>query len=295
MIHVLGSINIDYACAVEQLPAAGETVIGERLMLTPGGKGANQAIAARRAGANVMMTGAVGTDSVAEQAIYYLQQDNVQLDGIATLDGPTGCAFVFVDASSENQIVIIPGANGGVTASQAEQLPITSNDILLLQLEVPLAAVTAAAYKARETGARVIANLAPYQALPLEFFSAVDVLLLNETEAQQLAQEFSIDITRKPAGAISTHLKTTVVITLGSKGVVVSEENGTEFKVTGKAINAIDTVGAGDTFAGYLGTMLAEGKTMRDSVEIANSAAALACTKTGAQSAIPTIAELKNV
>ena len=295
MIHVLGSINIDYACKVEQLPSAGETIMGNRLLLTPGGKGANQAIAARRAGAEVMMTGAVGTDSVAEQAIQYLREDNVQLDGIVTLEGPTGCAFVFVDSSSENQIVIIPGANGGVTAEQAKQLPINNNDILLLQLEVPLPTVTTAAATAKNAGARVIANLAPYQSLPKEFFNSVDVLLLNETEAQQLAEELSIDISSNAAHSISAALNTTVVITQGSKGVVVSEKSGDQYSITGKTVDAVDTVGAGDTFAGYLGTMLAEGKSLQASVEIANSAAALACTKIGAQSAIPVIDELKDV
>lgn len=292
MIHVLGSINIDYSCAVEQLPVAGETTMGSRLMLTPGGKGANQAIAARRAGAKVKMNGAIGSDEVSDQAIAFLKTDGVDLDGVVTLPGPTGCAFVFVDSNSENQIVIIPGANAGVTAEQAVELSFDPNDVLLLQLEVPAASVIAAAKKANDSNATVIANLAPYQTLPTEFFNSIDILLLNETEAAQLAADFSIDGADDLASNIARHLNTSVVLTLGSKGVILIEKNGKPLSLPGHSVTAIDTVGAGDTFAGYLGTMLAQGNTLQTSCEIANRAAALACTKPGAQAAIPTIDEL---
>lgn len=292
MIHVLGSINIDYSCTVEQLPVAGETTIGSHLILTPGGKGANQAIAARRAGADVKMYGAIGTDEVADQATAYLRTDGVNLDGVTTLPGPTGCAFVFVDANSENQIVIIPGANAGVTAEQASGLIISQNDVLLIQLEVPLVAVIAAAKNAHNSHATVIANLAPYQTLPLKFFESIDILLINETEAAQLAADFSIAGNEDLASDIANHLNTSVVLTLGSKGVIIIEKQGKPLSLAGLPITAVDTVGAGDTFAGYLGTMLAQGKKLTESCEIANKAAALACTKPGAQAAIPTIVEL---
>ncbi len=292
MIHVLGSINIDYSCTVDQLPVAGETTIGKQLVLTPGGKGANQAIAARRAGAKVKMSGAIGSDEVSDQAIAYLKSDGVDLEGISTLPGPTGCAFVFVDASSENQIVIIPGANAGVTADHAKKLSISQNDVLLLQLEIPLDAVIAAAEKANNNKALVIANLAPYQTLPLEFFDTIDILLLNETEATQLAADFSISSNDNLASAIANYLSTSVVLTLGSKGVIAAETQAEPLSLPGQTITAVDTVGAGDTFAGYLGTMLAQGNTLKYSCEIANKAAALACTKPGAQTAIPTIDEI---
>ena len=292
MIHVFGSINIDYSCTVEQLPAAGETTIGNRLVLTPGGKGANQAIAARRAGAEVKMNGAIGTDEVAEQALAFLKADGVNLEGISTVPGPTGCAFVFVDASSENQIVIIPGANAGVTIEQAEKLSFTQDDVVLLQLEVPLSAVTACAKTAKTGNAKVIANLAPYQTLPRTFFDSVDILLLNETEAAQLAKDFSIEQTSQLAHSIADYLNTTVVLTLGAEGVAIADTKEGSVEISGRSVAAVDTVGAGDTFAGYLGTMLAQGKTLEKACEIANKAAALACTKPGAQSAIPTIDEL---
>ncbi len=295
MIHVLGSINIDYACTVATLPAAGETITGRALTLTPGGKGANQALAARRAGALVSMSGAVGSDQVADQALSLLKQDNVDLASVAKVDGPTGCAFVFVDAQSENQIVIIPGANDRVNNQQALELKVSQGDVLLLQLEIPRPAVIAAAAHASAKGATVIANLAPYQTMPPSFFESVDILLLNETEADQLAVDLGIDKTGGLAPQIATALSTTVVLTLGSQGVILVEKNSPAQTITGMNISAIDTVGAGDTFAGYLGAMLAAGHALSPACETANQAAALACTKPGAQTAIPTLEEVNQL
>jgi len=297
MIHVLGSINIDYSSTVTRLPAAGETVIGNNLQLTPGGKGANQALAASRAGAEVKLTGAVGTDEVAPQATSLLREAGVDLSSVATVSGPTGCAFVFVDDSSENQIVIIPGANGQVTEKHGEQLSITATDILLLQMEVPAEAVCASAKAAHDAGAQVIANLAPYQTMPRSFYHNVDVLILNETEAEQLSADLELQAIQpsdKPAEAlrIAETLHTQVIITLGSDGLVATEKDQTVIKIPGLNIDPIDTVGAGDTFAGFLGAMLARGSSLQNACKIANAAAALACTKVGAQTAIPTLDEL---
>ena len=154
MIHVLGSINIDYSVAVSHLPTPGETIAGKSLDLTAGGKGANQALAARRAGAEVRMNGAIGTDSVADAAVSLLKSGGVDLSGVKSIPGPTGCAFVFVDEQSENQIVIIAGANGSVSTEQASEMNISRDDILLLQLECPLQSVVAAAQHARQNGGK---------------------------------------------------------------------------------------------------------------------------------------------
>lgn len=297
MIHVLGSINIDYSSTVARLPAAGETVTGDNLQLTPGGKGANQALAARRAGAEVRMTGAIGSDEVAPQATALLKAAGVDLSSVAVIDGPTGCAFVFVDQSSENQIVIIPGANDAVSERQARQLSISADDVLLLQLEVPEATVCAGASKAHDAGATVIANLAPYKTLPASFFNDVTLLILNETEAAQLSADFNIAQTQKSdksaeALRIAEHLQTQVIITLGAEGLVATEQDNTVLRIPGLDIDPIDTVGAGDTFAGFLGAMLARGSSLQNACKIANAAAALACTRPGAQTAIPTLEEL---
>lgn len=300
MIHVLGSINIDYSTNVARLPTAGETVTGAELQLTPGGKGANQALAASRAGADVGLIGAVGTDEVATQATVLLREAGVDLSAVAVVDGPTGCAFVFVDERSENQIVIIPGANAAVTATHGQQLTISPADILLLQLEVPLAAVQSSAKTAHNAGAMVIANLAPYQTLPQSFFDDVDLLILNETEANLLSADLDLPPVQpadKSAEALrlSARLQTQIIITLGSNGLVATEPDQSVVKIPGLSINPIDTVGAGDTFAGFLVAMLARGSSLQNACKIANAAAALACTKAGAQTAIPTLAELSDI
>ncbi len=297
MIHVLGSINIDYSCSVENLPRPGETIVGKSLFTTPGGKGANQAIAARRAGGSVAMTGAVGSDEIAEQALACLQADNVDISRVQQLPGPTGCAFVFVDAHSENQIVIVPGANAAVSESHSRAVPVKQGDVLLLQLEVPVATVVAAAAHARDCGATVIANLAPYQTLPATFFRTIDILLVNETEAQLLAADLNLNASSDTlASDLAEHLKTTVVLTLGARGVTAVAATQTALQVhniSGLTVDSVDTVGAGDTFAGYLGTMLERGEALKSACEIANKAAALACTKPGAQTAMPLITDLE--
>ena len=292
MIHVLGSINIDYSCSVDHLPHPGETIVGKSLFTTPGGKGANQAIAARRAGSSVTMIGAIGSDEVAEQALTCLTEDGVDISLVKKLPGPTGCAFVFVDAASENQIVIVQGANAGVNEAQAREMTITQGDVLLLQLEVPVSTVVAAAAHAHQRGATVVANLAPYQQLPPAFFDNIDILLVNETEGGLLAADLNIDSAGDNLAAdIAAHIHATVVLTLGARGVIAANKDQT-IAIAGVEINSVDTVGAGDTFAGYLGAMLERSETLQRACEVANIAAALACTKSGAQTAMPLMSEL---
>lgn len=290
MIHVLGSINIDYSVVVPHLPTPGETIAGRDLVLTPGGKGANQALAARRAGAKVSMTGAVGTDTVADAAVSLLYRDGVDLSGVKSIPGPTGCAFVFVDEQSENQIVIVAGANGSVSTEHARDMKISRNDMLLLQLECPLESVAAAANHARQNGARTMANLAPYHSVDKLFLKDVDYLILNESEAEQLAEDLSLS--SATVSDISSATGCAVVRTLGAKGIEAIDEQSKPFNLPGIKIDALDTVGAGDTFAGFLGTMLSTGNSLQNACKVANAAAALACTKPGAQTSIPTIQDV---
>ena len=290
MIHVLGSINIDYAVSVRELPAAGETVNGSNLLLTPGGKGANQALAARRAGAEVKMTGAIGSDNVATTAVSLLRTGGVDLAGVKTVTGPTGCAFVFVDENSENQIVIIAGANGEVSAAHGQAMQISENDVLLLQLECPITAVKAAAENARKSKAKIVANLAPYQKIEDATFNVIDYLILNETEAGQLSKDLKLKTDK--VDEIASRTGCAVIKTLGAKGIEAIDEQSKQFTLPGISVDAIDTVGAGDTFAGFLGTMLDKGNSLQNACKVANAAAALACTKAGAQAAIPTMQDV---
>ena len=177
MIHVLGSINIDYAVRLNQLPKPGETVAAQNLTLTQGGKGANQALAAKLAGSEVHMIGAIGSDNIADTAVALLENNGVNLSQVVKQPGPTGCAFVFVDKHSENQIVIIAGANGLVTSEQVNKIEFDSSDVLLVQLECPTDAVITAAKRAMQKGTTVIANLAPYQSLDSSAFEYIDYLL----------------------------------------------------------------------------------------------------------------------
>lgn len=290
MIHVLGSINIDYAVNVESLPSPGETITGSDLVLTPGGKGANQALAAKRAGTNVKMTGAIGTDSVADTATSLLKAGGVDLSDVRTINGPTGCAFVFVDANSENQIVIIAGANDRVSVEHAQAINIEKNDVLMLQLECPKETVIAAAKHARKQGAKTIVNPAPYKWLEKQTFSDIDYLIVNETEADQLATDLHL----QGASAKDLHKSTgcAVIKTLGSQGIEAIDDQSRAFTLPGIKVDSIDTVGAGDTFTGFLGAMLVQSNSLQNACKVANAAAALACTKSGAQSAIPTIQDV---
>lgn len=294
MIYVLGSINIDYCCALDHLPGAGETVLANGLVLTPGGKGANQALAAKRAGAIVKMSGMIGSDDVADQALTLLRKSSVDLTEVTKVPGPTGCAFVFVDADGENQIVVVPGANALVSADRVGDLAFEKGDILLLQLEIPPAAVIAAATHAKSCGATVVANLAPYSEQIANACDNFDIIIVNETEAQQLADDLGISNQPDPNQQLANQLQSTVVKTSGAKGVSCYEHSAsTPFTIPALEVSVVDTVGAGDTFAGYLCAMLERGRSLRNACKIANAAAALACTKEGAQTAIPTINELQ--
>jgi len=294
MIHVLGSINIDYGCQLQRLPGAGETVHANQLELTPGGKGANQALAASRAGSQVALHGAVGSDEVAAQALALLKTAQVSLDDVRKVPGATGCAFVFVDARGENQIVVLAGANDAVSVDQAKEMSIADGDTLLLQLEVPLPCVEAAAETARQKGARVIASLAPYYTMPESYFGNVDVLLVNQSEAELLCADLKLDPSAEQTPtALAQRLGCSTIQTLGARGLKGFDITTNQaFELPGIRIDAIDTVGAGDTFAVYLGAMMDRERSLQNSCKVANAAAAFACTRPGAQSAIPPIAEL---
>lgn len=286
MITVFGSINVDLVTRVERIPRPGETVHGSDYVLVPGGKGANQAIAARRAGAEVAMIGAVGDDTMAETALRELKADGVNLGGVATSPGTTGVALITVDRAGENVIVLSPGANGRARFAPPDRT--IDGGTMLLQMEVPFAETVAAARWAAGHGITPILSIAPFSPLPAADLAPFAMIVVNEHEAAALASAYGLD-TGAPSStvaALADRLGKTVIATLGPEGAVAA--TGTEtLAVPALKVDVVDTTGAGDTFAGALAAFLGEGMTLGGAMSAAAIAGSLACTGEGAQPSFP--------
>ena len=278
MLLVFGSINIDLLVPVPGLPRPGETVLGGDYWLLPGGKGANQALAACRAGASVMMAGAVGKDAFAAAALDLLRQDGVDLALVRQVHRPTGCAAIMVDESGENLIAVASGANADVTAEMVPDQALAPGTIVLCQMEVPVAATAALIRRAARRDARCVHNLAP--ALPIEpsLFDDLDLLVTNEAEAAMLGDD--------PA-AIARRLRQAFVVTRGAAGSTAFLRDGRRLEIPVLAIDAVDTTGAGDTFVGVLAAGLDQEMALEPALRRASAAAGLACVAHGAQTATP--------
>ncbi len=285
-ITVLGSTNMDLVAYVTTAPRSGETVTGHEFRTVPGGKGANQAVAAARAGAEVAMIGAVGTDEFGGRLRATLEASGVDIDLLRTTEGPSGTAHIVVDGDGANSIVVIPGANASVTSlSHADRAVIAEARSLLLQLELPMSAVVEGAEAARRNGVRTILTPAPAQALPPELLAATDLLVPNEHEAATLTG-ISGDPERA-AGALLRQVPE-VVITLGARGCLYASRAQREpVAVLAPPVTAVDTTGAGDVFVGALAVALAEGRPMTDALTWASSAAALSVQRPGAATSMP--------
>jgi ribokinase len=285
-IAVLGSANMDLVAYVATAPRRGETVFGREFRTVPGGKGANQAIAAARAGGDVRMIGAVGDDAFGAELRATLERSGVDTAGLRTVPGPTGTAHIVVDDEGGNAIVVVPSANAAVTGPGAGALDGCA--ALLLQLEVPLAAVIAAAAAARAAGARVVLTPAPARPLPAELLARVDLLVPNEHEASALTG------LADPSAAAAALLDQVpaVVVTLGAAGCLYAARGARPVRVPGRAVRAVDSTAAGDTFVGALAVALGEGRPVRAALEWASAAAALSVQRPGASSAMPTRAEI---
>jgi ribokinase len=293
MITVFGSINIDLVTAVPELPRPGETVLGESYRLFPGGKGANQALAAARAGAPTRMVGCVGDDGFADLALADLSAGGVDLARVARSESNTGCATIAVSARGENLIVVASGANLRATAAQLSDLPLAPADSLLLQMEVPLAENWRAVRHAKEAGLRVILNLAPAAAVPPDILTLLDVLVMNETEADQLAAALG-HATGDPAGitaALARRHDLACIVTLGAEGVVTATPADT-WRDTALPVEVLDTTAAGDAFVGVLAAGLDGGLDLKTAVRRAAAAGSLACTVAGAQPSLPSRAAI---
>ncbi|MGB7432189.1 MAG: ribokinase [Ahrensia sp.] len=291
-IFVVGSINLDMIARVPRLPQPGETLAGLSFDMAPGGKGANQALAARRAGADVRLYGAVGTDTNAQAALSLLSEAGVELSHVQHRDTtvPTGVALILVDAGTgENEIVVVAGANGTVNATCVADVVLTGDDCVLLQLEVPSPAVGAALAACQQSGARSLLNIAPYSNDAPGLVADADLTIANETEFDLLADAMALAGTTREARAADFARRTgkTMVVTLGGDGAFAAGPDGL-VRAQAPKIEPVDTVGAGDTFCGYLGTALSEGMALGDALRLACASGAVACLHRGAQPAIPT-------
>lgn len=287
MIVVFGSINLDLIFPLPHIPAAGETVLTPTLSLSPGGKGANQAVAAARDGADVVMVGAVGGDSLATDALSLLRAASIDLTRVIQTDSTTGTAAIFVNPDGENAIGVGSGANLLARADQVEDALLTPETTLLLQMEVPAAANEALIRRARAHGTRIILNLAPAARVVLDLRGLLDILVVNEGEAGAVAACIGCENT---AAALHSVLCCAVVRTLGDRGCEYAGPDG-EIRVPATKVLVRDTTAAGDCFSGVLAASLDNGLSMNSALRRANAAAALCCTRPGTQSSLPTRAE----
>lgn len=281
-VHILGSINVDTILSVDALPAAGETVLATQVTRLPGGKGANQAVAAARMGARVTMTGAVGGDADGHWMRAVLEAEGIGVGGVALLaDASTGAAMIAVDAAGENQIIVAPGAN-------ALLVPVTAQEpgLILAQLEIPLDTIASAF--AASSGPRLL-NAAPFIAAARALFAHTDILIVNQHELAGYADVPPVAGPEEAIAAARTlraHPRQQIVVTLGGQGAVAVFDDGA-IHAPALSVTPRDTVGAGDCFCGALAALIAEGVDLADALPIANAAAAL-CTQTvGAIPAMP--------
>jgi ribokinase len=295
-VFVAGSINMDVVATAERHPRVGETVPGKDVLYFPGGKGANQAVAAAKLGATTALIGRLGKDAFGTELRTFLAGQGVDLKFVCdTASAHTGAAIITL-ANADNTIVVVPGANGLVTPDDVAAVPLAKGDIAVSQFEIPFPAISAFFTRARSAGATAILNPAPVRQFGHELLDLVDVLVLNETELGLLAKtslDDNSDVARfvEAAKALQTRREQIVCATLGKRGVVALVDDET-IVVPGRAVKAIDTTGAGDCFVGALAAQLAQGALLRDAIGYANAAASISVQRMGAAPSMPTAAEV---
>ena len=295
-VLVAGSLNMDLVARAVRLPRAGETVSGHDFATFPGGKGANQAIAAARLGATTSMIGRVGVDAFGERLLAFLASNGVDISHVAPSDVSTGVALIVVGGAGENAIVVIPGANGRMAIEDLDAVPVAAGDVVVCQFETPLGATEAFLARCKGLGARTILNPAPAQECPRRLLELADLLVVNETELAFFLDDPSLDLSSTDrAVAASSRLRAhpgqVVVTTLGARGCVAVSAAGV-VTVPGLRVNVIDTTAAGDAFIGATAARLAVGDELEAALAYANAAAALTVQRRGAGPSMPTAAEV---
>ncbi len=295
-IFVVGSINCDLVIYVDGLPRPGETVFGNRFQHFPGGKGANQAVAASRLGGNVHLVGNVGSDAFGKEMRDFLAAENIDTSEIAILDAtPTGVALITVDSISENSIVVVSGANMVWHKRDLTRMKIEPADIVISQFEIPPAIIESVFERAKEIGATTILNPAPIKPATEKILRNVDYLVVNELELEAISgATVNPDDSTSVYAAIEKlhqHGPLSIIATLGARGALVSYPDG-RYKAQGHKVNAVDTTGAGDCFIGAFAAALAKSDSVPDAIDFANKAAAISVTRPGAATSFPRVAEV---
>jgi len=278
MIVVFGSINVDLIVPVPRPPRPGETVLGGDYALLPGGKGANQALAARRAGAEVVLASAVGADSFAGLALDLLRRDGVDTRLVRVVEQPTGCAAIMVSSEGENMIAMAPGANASARSDQVSDELLSTGTTLVAQMEVPPSQTAMLIRRLRTRGGYSLLNLAPALPIDAALLGEIDLLVANEGEAAASGSDLQ---------RLARRLRQGLVVTRGAAGALAILHDGMRIEVPALAIEPVDTTGAGDTFVGVLAAALDLGSTLETALRRASAAAGLACLARGAQTAMP--------
>jgi len=295
-VVVAGSINMDVVATAERHPRVGETVAGTSVLYFPGGKGANQAVAAARLGAETILIGRLGKDAFGAELKTFLAAQGVDVSSVIETAGTHSGTAIITLADADNTIVVIPGANGMVSAADVASPALAEGDIAVSQFEIPLPAIAAFFARARASGATTILNPAPMRSFDRDLLDLVDILVLNETELGLMAK-VELHETDEPARfaeaakSLLTRDDQTICVTLGKRGALALVD-GKLLSIPGRAVDAVDTTGAGDCFVGTVASVLAEGAWVQNALAYANVAASLCVQRMGAAPSMPTVAEV---
>ena len=297
-IVVVGSSNLDMVVSSERIPQRGETLLGNNFFTVPGGKGANQAVAAAKLGGDVAFVSKLGQDSSGDQLYNNFKACGVKLDSVLRCDNaPTGIAMIIIDSEGNNIIVVAPGANLKLSEEDVQNAEpeIMAAGVVVAQLEIPLETVICAAQLAKKNNVPFILDPAPAQELPVELIKNVDVIKPNETEARILTgiEVKDEESAKHAAGKLVEMGAKSVIITMSGEGFLIATSEGAEL-IKGIKVKAVDTTAAGDAFTGAMAFALSCGKALKDAALFANKVAAISVTKRGAQSSLPTMNEVNN-